>query len=162
MESSKTCYTKSTRITREQLISTVCFFYHPSYVVGLGVFLSEIQEIYMFTHSIKQCYFLAEFLALMSHVGSAQDTEDELRNAFHVFDKDGSGTISASEMREVLKTLGEDLSEKEINEIMSAADTDGDKSIDCELFFFFSFSYLLDSFRDSEHAAESFGGVPCS
>jgi len=72
----------------------------------------------------------------MSHVGSAQDTEDELRNAFHVFDKDGSGTISASEMREVLKTLGEDLSEKEINEIMSAADTDGDKSIDCELFFF--------------------------
>lgn len=77
----------------------------------------------------------------MSHVGSAQDTEDELRNAFHVFDKDGSGTISASEMREVLKTLGEDLSEKEINEIMSAADTDGDKSIDCEFFFSLSFIY---------------------
>lgn len=107
--------------------------------------MSEIQEIYMFTHSIKQCYFLAEFLALMSHVGSAQDTEDELRNAFHVFDKDGSGTISASEMREVLKTLGEDLSEKEINEIMSAADTDGDKSIDCELFFSLSFLYSTAS-----------------
>lgn len=81
----------------------------------------------------------------MSHVGSAQDTEDELRNAFHVFDKDGSGTISASEMREVLKTLGEDLSEKEINEIMSAADTDGDKSIDCELFFSLSFLYSTAS-----------------
>lgn len=94
-------------------------------------------------------------------MGSAQDTEDELRNAFHVFDKDGSGTISASEMREVLKTLGEDLSEKEINEIMSAADTDGDKSIDCEFFFSLSF-YLLDSFCDSEHAAESFGDVPGS
>lgn len=80
----------------------------------------------------------------MSHVGSAQDTEDELRNAFHVFDKDGSGTISASEMREVLKTLGEDLSEKEINEIMSAADTDGDKSIDCELFFF-SLSFICST-----------------
>ncbi|KAF2206497.1 hypothetical protein CERZMDRAFT_115709 [Cercospora zeae-maydis SCOH1-5] len=75
-----------------------------------------------------------EFLALMSHVGSAQDTEDELRNAFRVFDKDNSGTISASEMREVLKALGEDLTDKEINEIMSAADTDGDKSIDFEEF----------------------------
>lgn len=75
----------------------------------------------------------SEFLALMSHVGSAQDTEDELLQAFRVFDKDNSGTISASEMRDVLKALGEDLTDKEINEIMSAADTDGDKSIDCEL-----------------------------
>ena len=69
----------------------------------------------------------------MSHVGSAQDTEDELLQAFRVFDKDNSGTISASEMRDVLKALGEDLTDKEINEIMQAADTDGDKSIDCEL-----------------------------
>ena len=68
----------------------------------------------------------------MSHVGSAQDTEDELLQAFRVFDKDNSGTISASEMRDVLKALGEDLTDKEINEIMQAADTDGDKSIDCE------------------------------
>ena len=68
----------------------------------------------------------------MSHVGSAQDTEDELLNAFRVFDKDNSGTISASEMREVLKALGADLTDKEINEIMSAADTDGDKTIDCK------------------------------
>ncbi|PPJ50644.1 hypothetical protein CBER1_05246 [Cercospora berteroae] len=75
-----------------------------------------------------------EFLVLMSHVGSAQDTEDELLNAFRVFDKDSSGTISASEMREVLKALGEDLTDKEINEIMSAADTDGDKTIDFEEF----------------------------
>lgn len=106
--------------------------------------------------------FFAEFLALMSHVGSAQDTEDELRNAFHVFDKDGSGTISASEMREVLKTLGEDLSEKEINEIMSAADTDGDKSIDCELFFPLSLIYLTASAILNMLWNKSFGSVPCS
>lgn len=29
------------------------FLYYPLYMVGLGVFLSQIQEIYIFTHSIK-------------------------------------------------------------------------------------------------------------
>lgn len=74
----------------------------------------------------------AEFLVMMSHAASPQDTEDELRQAFRVFDRDNSGTINPSELRDVLKTLGEDLTDQEIGEIMNAADTDGDKSIDCE------------------------------
>jgi calmodulin len=73
-----------------------------------------------------------EFLTMMSHVASPQDSEDELLQAFKVFDRDNSGTISISEMRDVLKALGEDLSDQDINEIMSAADSDGDRAIDCE------------------------------
>lgn len=78
----------------------------------------------------------AEFLALMSIKAKDQDTEQELRNAFNVFDKDGSGTISAEELRLVLKTLktpGEkDVDDDEINDMIKQADVNGDGTIDCE------------------------------
>lgn len=70
---------------------------------------------------------------MMNYKASVTDTDEELRQAFRVFDKDNSGTISVSEMRDVLKALGENLSDADLDEIMKAADTDGDKSIDCEL-----------------------------
>lgn len=73
-----------------------------------------------------------EFLAMMNHRGSDMDTDEELRQAFNVFDRDGSGTISTAELREVLKAIGDDLTDTEINEIMRSADTDGDHNISCE------------------------------
>jgi Ca2+-binding EF-hand superfamily protein len=39
-----------------------------------------------------------EFLVLMSKKMKEQETEDEMREAFKVFDKDGNGYISASGM----------------------------------------------------------------
>jgi calmodulin len=38
------------------------------------------------------------------------DGEDELREAFRVFDKDGNGFISAAELRHVMTNLGIKLS----------------------------------------------------
>ena len=61
------------------------------------------------------------------------DTEQELYNAFKVFDKDGSGTISSDELRNVLKSLGEDLTDEEVDEMIKLADRNGDGSIDCKL-----------------------------
>ncbi len=60
------------------------------------------------------------------------DTEQELINAFRVFDKDGSGTISSDELRNVLKSLGEDLTDAELDEMIKMADRNGDGTIDCE------------------------------
>jgi calmodulin len=59
------------------------------------------------------------------------DTEQELLNAFRVFDKDNSGTISSDELRNVLKKLGEDLTDEEVDEMIRLADVNGDGSIDC-------------------------------
>ncbi|KAK4238776.1 hypothetical protein C8A03DRAFT_33172 [Achaetomium macrosporum] len=71
-----------------------------------------------------------EFLALMSQTVKEVDTEQELLNAFKVFDKDGSGTISSDELRHVLKKLGENLTDDEVEEMIKLADRNGDGHID--------------------------------
>lgn len=66
----------------------------------------------------------------MKHQLSSSDTEAELLAAFQVFDKDKSGFLSPDELRAVLKQLGGDtMSDKEIDDIMREADTDGDGNI---------------------------------
>ena len=43
--------------------------------------------------------------------------EEDLIEAFKIFDKDGNGVISAAELRHVMTTLGERLTEEEAEEI---------------------------------------------
>lgn len=71
---------------------------------------------------------------MMSKKVKPTDTEQELRQAFSVFDRDGSGTISAAELKQVLTSLGEDLTPEQIEEMIQQADTNRDGTIDCELF----------------------------
>ncbi|KAF1345104.1 putative calmodulin [Delphinella strobiligena] len=75
-----------------------------------------------------------EFFAIMSRKVKTSDTDSELREAFRIFDRDGSGTINADELRDVMKALGEDLSSAEIDEMIKEADKNGDGSIDYEEF----------------------------
>jgi len=65
----------------------------------------------------------------------AQDTEAELKAAFQVFDRDGSGTINTEELKEVMKSIGESLTDEEIEDMMKEADKDGNGTIDCKMFF---------------------------
>lgn len=60
---------------------------------------------------------ISEFLALMAET-TRDDTEEELIEAFKVFDKDGDGKISEEEMRRIMTSLGEELTEEEIEEII--------------------------------------------
>lgn len=62
--------------------------------------------------------------------GAVDEEEEELLQAFKVFDKDGNGTISEVELRDVMKSLGELLSEREIKQMIEEADGDGDGEID--------------------------------
>jgi len=75
-----------------------------------------------------------EFLKMMSTTVKAQDFAHETRAAFNVFDKDGSGTISADELRQVMKSLGENLTDEEIDEMIREADKDRNGTIDYEEF----------------------------
>ncbi|KAK0737756.1 hypothetical protein B0T18DRAFT_233863 [Schizothecium vesticola] len=75
-----------------------------------------------------------EFLNLMSQTVKETDTEQELVNAFRVFDKDNSGTISTEELRNVLRSLGENLTDAELDEMIKLADKNGDGHIDYQEF----------------------------
>ena len=56
--------------------------------------------------------------------------ERELQQSFKVFDANGDGFINASELRQVMSTIGEKMTEKDINDIMKQWDRDGDGKID--------------------------------
>ncbi|KAH3745395.1 calmodulin D [Pelomyxa schiedti] len=75
-----------------------------------------------------------EFLTMMSKKMKDEDSEDEIREAFKVFDKDNNGFISAAELRHVMTNLGEKLSEAECDEMIKEADVDGDGQINYEEF----------------------------
>jgi calmodulin len=75
-----------------------------------------------------------EFLGLMAKKMKETDTEEELIEAFKVFDRDGNGKISSHELRFVMTSAGEDLSEEDIEEMIHDADTDKDGFIDYEEF----------------------------
>mmetsp|Transcript_16773 Transcript_16773/g.39925 ORF Transcript_16773/g.39925 Transcript_16773/m.39925 type:complete len:245 (-) Transcript_16773:124-858(-) len=63
---------------------------------------------------------------------------DEFREAFNMFDKDGGGSIDASELRDLMISVGQNCSEVELKEMVEAADADGTGDID-----FLEFAVLM-------------------
>ena len=57
------------------------------------------------------------------------DSEEEITEAFRIFDKDSSGFISTAEFKHVMTNLGEKLTDDEIEEMMREADVDNDDRI---------------------------------
>jgi calmodulin len=55
-----------------------------------------------------------EFLSLMSRKMKDTDSEEEICEAFRVFDRDGNGLISIEELKHVMTNLGEKLDDNEI------------------------------------------------
>lgn len=64
-----------------------------------------------------------EFLTLMARKQGDQGSEEEIIEAFKCFDRDGSETISIAELRHVLTSLGEKLTDEEVDEMIKDADT---------------------------------------
>ena len=53
-----------------------------------------------------------DFLSLIARKMEDTDTEEELVEAFKMFDRDGNGFISTAELRHVMTNLGEKLTDK--------------------------------------------------
>jgi calmodulin len=60
------------------------------------------------------------------------------RQAFNAFDKDNSGMIDAEELGGVLRTLGQDVTDDEVQDMMNLADGDRSGHID-----FWEFATLM-------------------
>ena len=73
-----------------------------------------------------------EFLTMMK--AKDTDREKEIQEAFRFFDKDGNGFISAAELGQVVASLGEKITEEEVDKMIQEADTDGDGQVNYEEF----------------------------
>jgi len=62
------------------------------------------------------------------------DQIDEMQEAFNFFDRDQSGTISAKEIANVMRSLGQNPTESEISDIVHEMDADGNGEIDFDEF----------------------------
>lgn len=79
------------------------------------------------------------------------DSEEEIREAFKVFDRDNNGFISAAELRHVMTSIGEKLTDDEVDEMIKEADQDGDGRIDCKSRRFCMLSIIvLTIYTDNE------------
>merc|ERR1712173_469687 len=81
-----------------------------------------------------------EFMVMMRRKekkkGVKQNTSyvDELKEAFNVFDKNGDGEITAQELADTMKALGENLTEDDVKFMMSEVDSDNNGVIDFDEF----------------------------
>merc|ERR1711976_86789 len=62
------------------------------------------------------------------------DQIGEFREAFSLFDKDGDGTITTKELGTVMRSLGQNPSEDELQDMVNEVDIDGNGEIDFEEF----------------------------
>mmetsp|Transcript_16941 Transcript_16941/g.53211 ORF Transcript_16941/g.53211 Transcript_16941/m.53211 type:complete len:203 (+) Transcript_16941:55-663(+) len=65
-----------------------------------------------------------KFVRLMSHFDRSMLTENELINAFKIFDRDQSGSIDAIEMQELMTKLGFKITPLEAHALIEEADDD--------------------------------------
>ncbi|XP_036182938.1 calmodulin-alpha-like isoform X1 [Myotis myotis] len=81
-----------------------------------------------------------EFFTMMARKRKDTDvegeinSEEEIREAFQVFDKDGNGCISAAQVCHVMTNLGEKLIDDEVDEIIREGDIDGGGQINYKEF----------------------------
>ena len=72
---------------------------------------------------------LPEFINLMNRKQKNADHEEELVEAFNIFDRDRDGLIRPKELQEVMKILGEEAKDEEVEAMMRIADDDGNDVI---------------------------------
>jgi len=72
----------------------------------------------------EKAYKLEEFLPIYSEISKEKDvgTFNDFNEAFKTFDREGAGMISAAEMRHVLTSLGERLTDTEVDEVLKSTD----------------------------------------
>jgi centrin-1 len=94
--------------------------------VALGIPMEENIAVLLGTDKIA----FDEFFKRMTAKLSPQDTADDILNIFELFDNDATGTISFENLQNIARIIGAKEGPKEIQEMLSTLDTDGDGELD--------------------------------
>ena len=95
---------------------------------------SEINEMCNAAGCSSAAVDFNSFLSMMSRKVSSKDSKADIILAFSVFDKDGAGYVSASELRHVMTNLGDRLPEQQVNEMLREADSHADGRVNYHAF----------------------------
>ncbi|CAB4287430.1 unnamed protein product [Prunus armeniaca] len=68
------------------------------------------------------------------HHGLTTQKRQEIKEAFELFDTDGSGTIDAKELNVAMRALGFEMTEEQITQMIADVDKDGSGAIDFDEF----------------------------
>jgi len=81
-----------------------------------------------------------EFCGILRKKVQDDEDERELREMFRILDKEKRGEVNTNELRWILKNLGDDLTEADIDDMIADVDTDGSGWVDYN-----EFSKLMQS-----------------
>ena len=105
---------------------------------SLGIIISDedITEI-INTYDNEQYNNMIDFITFLEIISKKKDNaykEEDLIDAFRIFDKEGNGKISSKELRYVMMSSGEDFNENYIKELINESSIDNDEYIDYKKF----------------------------
>lgn len=86
-------------------------------------------------HDVKPTHARDVTLAMYAAPDTVGLSKDEIRQAFREFDLDRNGYVGAAEIAHVLSSMGEKVTDDEIDEMILMADTDGDGQVSFEEFY---------------------------
>lgn len=99
---------------------------------SIGLYPSE-EELIQISKSTRTKVDFNEFLNLAStNIVENKINEQQMREAFKVFDNFGNGLINLNQMRVTLQKLGEKLRDEEIDEMIRECDIDADGNVNYE------------------------------
>ncbi|XP_023240429.1 calmodulin-like [Centruroides sculpturatus] len=72
----------------------------------------------------------SKLLSVMAKEMKKRDSDEEIIEAFKFFDKEGTGLVNAAELRRIMTTMGQKLSEQEVDDMIKQANVDENGNID--------------------------------
>lgn len=104
-------------------------------VLGKGISKAEMAKSFRFIDTDKDGYIdFKEFIEMMHDVGDNRVKKNDIQAAFQLFDLNGDKKISAEELMEVLRKMGEKYSLDSCRKMIRGVDADGDGLIDMDEF----------------------------
>ncbi|XP_029142127.1 calmodulin, striated muscle-like [Protobothrops mucrosquamatus] len=95
---------------------------------------AEVQSIICEIEAHKGKADFPRLLSVMARRTRNSDTEEEIRAAFRVFDRNGDGYVNTAELRHVLTIVGEKLTDKEVKVLIKEMDKEGNGKVNYEEF----------------------------